>query len=137
MFNSPVWRDTLVSNLKSSQNLFRAIFDKFRERMRNTTNNLNFMREGSNIVYVPSKHSFHILKYPWSIYLPNCEDKYLRYPGIFTTNRDGGLSTYAELKFEDFVKDKQMKYHIEHLEKIYYYLLNLNQDQTVRRYSIN
>ena len=38
----------------------------------------------------------------------------------------------TQLNFEDFVKDKQMKYHIEHLEKIYYYLHNLNQDQTTK-----
>jgi hypothetical protein len=128
MFNSPIWRDVLVSNLKNSQTLFRAIFDKFRERMRDTTNNLNYMREGSNIVYIPSKHSFFLLQYPWSDNCPNNKEKFLRYPEMFTK----GSSIYSELRFEDFVKDKQMKYHIEHLDKIYYYLLNLKQDQTTK-----
>ena len=122
MFNSPIWRDILVCNLKSNQILFRAIFDKFRERIRDTTNNLNFMREGSNIVYVPSKHSFHILKYPWTFYSSNSNTKYLRYPGVFTG--ESTSSTYSELRFEHFVKDKQITYHIEHLGKIYYYLLD-------------
>jgi len=136
MFNSPIWRDVLVSNLKNSQTLFRAIFDKFRERMRDTTNNLNYMREGSNIVYFPSKHSFHILKYPWSFYRSNSKKKHLRYPGIFTGEDWSCSSTYTELRFENFVKDKQMKYHIDNLDKIYYYLLNLKQDQSSKIVSL-
>ena len=130
MFNSPIWRDVLVYNLKRNKNLFRDIFDKFRERMRNTTNNLNYMREGSNIVYYPDNHSFHILKYPCSFYRCNNNKKYLRYPRVFSDKLIA--STYSELKFEDFVKNKQMKYYIEHLGKIYYYLFNLNQDQTTK-----
>ena len=126
MFNSPIWRDVLVSNLKSNQILFREIFDKFRERMRDTTNNLNYMREGSNIVYLPNKHSFYILQYPWSDNRPNCKEKYLRYPEVFLNRH----FTCNELRFEDFVKDKQIKYHIEHLDKIYYYLLNLKQERS-------
>ena len=133
MFNSPIWRDIFVNYLRSNQNLFRDIFGKFRERMRDTTNNLNYMREGSNIVYYPDNHSFHILKYPCSYYRCNSNSKYLRYPGVFfDESAPFTSSAYSEFKFEDFVKEKQMKYHIEHLDKIYYYLFNLNQDQTTK-----
>ena len=41
-----------------------------------------------------------------------------------------GSSIYSGLRFEDFIKDKQMKYHIDNLDKIYYYLINLKQGQS-------
>tara|TARA_B100001029_G_C15043265_1_gene445223 strand:- start:585 stop:1406 length:822 start_codon:yes stop_codon:yes gene_type:complete len=117
LLKSHIWRDIIIDNLERKNNLFRYIFDKFREEMRNTTDNLSYMREESNIIYLPDEHNFYMLDYPWSVYPKN---NYISYP-----KRD---NISSGLIFEDFVKNKQMTYYINNLDMLYYnFIKNKNE----------
>ena len=74
--NSLEWRDNLVRLINCNKFLFLLIFNKFREKMRDTRDYLDIMRNGGNIIFDFNTHKFDFIP-P----LEHYANRYYQHPG--------------------------------------------------------
>ena len=111
--NSLEWRDTLVRLINNDKFLFLLIFNKFREKMRNTRDYLNIMRSGGNVIF-----NFNTNKFSFIPPLEHYANRYYQHPEY----RDGysvddNRKIEAGIDFEQRVTRIRFKYYIQNLQK--------------------
>ena len=113
--NSLEWRDILVRLINYDKFLFLLIFNKFREKMRNTRDYLDIMRNGGNVIFDFNTHKFDFIP-P----LEHYANRYYQHPGY----RDGysiddNREIDAGIDFEQRITRIRFKYYIQNLQKLY------------------
>ena len=111
--NSLAWRDTLVRLINNNKFMFLLIFNKFREKIRDTRDYLDIMRKGGNVVF-----NYHKCEFSFIPPLEHYANRYYQHPGYSEYSIDR-QKIEAGIGFEKRVTRITFEYYIQNLPKLY------------------